>query len=269
MNFHEFLAGRFVGQIPIIKQLDVIGKEIKNGSNYNITLAAESGYGKTALANLFVKWVDPRYLSNAIIYVEDLQYIRPEFRFQILDEAHMIKAPEFLYPIMDRRENTFIITTNEYYDLKEPLRNRTHEFTFTSYSKDELKSICYMSFIKHGFNANDYITEFVVENLGRGIPRRVKLISERVSLFLNQQNLTKASNENIVRAIEEFLNIRDGLTEFDIRYLEFLENAGGLASLNLIVNSVRIPKEVIVKEIEPYLVNRGLIEIGSKGRRLV
>lgn len=268
MNFQEFINNDFIGQKAVIKQLDILGEEIKQGKNLNIILAARSGYGKTTLSYAFVKWLDPNYLKTSIVYGGHFENLIGDRRFQILDEAHLIENPEFLYAHMDSGKYTFIILTNEYYDLKEPFYNRCHEFIFADYTDSDMIAICEKTLKTHKTTIPRYGIEFIAKHVGRGVPRRLIRLTERLCYYFKQTGVP-ITRQQFIQEVENFLSIRKGFTEFDISYLEFLNENDGKASLNLITNSTRIPKKVILEEVEPYLVKQGLIRITSKGRQLV
>ena len=60
---------------------------------------------------------------------------------------------------------------------------------------------------------------------------------------------------------------KGGFTNYDISYLEFLEE-NGTASLNTLSNVLQIPRQTILNEVEPFLIRKKLIKIGSRGRTL-
>ncbi len=268
MTFDEFLNGAFVGQTHVINQLEVLGNEVINGNNLNIILAARSGHGKTILGNAFVKWVEPKYYEKSFNYVGEVLKIHADRRFHVLDEAHLIEKPEILYPLMDSGHYVFIVLTNEYYELKEPFYNRCHEFNFAEYSEKELMEISNMAFIEKGINLPSKYLEFIVKNMGRGVPRSLKKISKRIAFYLLQNHVPNTFSV-FVEKIENFLNVRDGLTLLDVQYLNFLSSArNNRASLSLIINATNIEKKLILEEIEPYLVSKGKIQITGRGRQL-
>lgn len=269
MKFSQFLENSFIGQDHVINQLEILGNEIISGSSINIVLAARSGFGKTTLGNAFVKWVEPKYTQNSFYYLGDVEQIYGSRRFHILDEAHLIQNPEFIYPLMDSNKFIFIILTNEYYELKEPFYNRCHEFTFSEYSTEELIIICRNVFLGKRLNLPYEYIRYIVEYLGRGMPRKLKQISKRLSFYFIQTYIPK-SFSLFKKRVDDFLNIKNGLTLLDTQYVEFLKNKGNKrASLLLIVNGTKIPKSLILEEIEPYLISKNILEITSKGRQYI
>ena len=58
-----------------------------------------------------------------------------------------------------------------------------------------------------------------------------------------------------------------GYTNEDIRYLEILRDRGTISLRNL-SRILQIDTNTIVREIEPFLIERNHVEITSKGRRL-
>lgn len=262
MTFSQAIADKFFGQQYVLSQLDVLGGAIVDGENFNIALCAPSGKGKTTLAKLFVEWCangEPYLLHNA----EEVEFDR-KVRFHVLDEAHRIKNPEFLYPYMDSKKYTFLLLTNEYYALKEPFYNRCHNLSYDSYTREDLVMMCKSVFAERGRMIMGDMPGWIVDNFGRGVPRTVKVVSDLLALYW-QKNPT--DKEQAKKMAEELLQTSEGLTKKDREYLQFLWGSGR-SSITLIANSTRIPREVILKEIEPYLINKGYIKITSKGREL-
>jgi Holliday junction resolvasome RuvABC ATP-dependent DNA helicase subunit len=58
---------------------------------------------------------------------------------------------------------------------------------------------------------------------------------------------------------------RGGFTINDEAYLNFLRE-NGRAGLTTLVNVLQIPRQVIINEIEPFLLRKNLIQITSRGR---
>lgn len=266
--FKDTLKDRFIGQDSIVNQLDILGREIKSGSNFNILLAAQSGFGKTKLASLYLKWITNGMAHKEVfMYNGDVTKLSTRRRFHVFDEAHMIGSPEFLYPLMDSGELTFLVLTNEYFSLKEPFYNRCHEFIFSDYSEEDLNLMCIREFKERRIDIPRWISESVVKSLGRGVPRTIGLISERLAYYFNQ-SVIPSSQKELNAIFEYLLDVKYGLSNMDRQYLVYLDKSGGSASLSLLSSGSKIPRPVLLNLIEPYLVHRGLVEITSKGRNL-
>jgi len=267
-TFSKAVSNKFVGQPAILNQLDLLGEEIRAGKNFNILLSAQSGYGKTRLATLFVKWASKGHGdTQAYAYNSSITKVGKDRRFHILDEAHLIKDPEFLYPLMDSGRYTFIIVTNEYYKLKEPLRNRCHEFIFSNYTRADLIKICKMFFRNARVSVEKWVVESIVDSLGRGVPRTVKVISQRLSLYFKQSGVPK-TRQLLEESFRYLLDTRCGLSKIDRDYLTALNNAGGRASLSFLSTAISVPKEVLSEMVEPYLVSKRIVSITGRGRVL-
>ncbi|KKK98009.1 hypothetical protein LCGC14_2647030, partial [marine sediment metagenome] len=74
------------------------------------------------------------------------------------------------------------------------------------------------------------------------------------------------------RSLDRVLNMIGiynlGYTSEDIRYLEILRERGTV-SLRNITRILQIDINTILREIEPFLIERNHVEITSKGRRLL
>jgi Holliday junction resolvasome RuvABC ATP-dependent DNA helicase subunit len=251
----------FVGQKKIKKELASLITEVKHGRNYNILLVAPSGYGKTTLA----------YKILSCFPLDEIEISEPpsfpfsdNFRYHFLDEVHELRTPEVLYPIMDSREFTIILATNETGELKEPLVNRCVPFIFEPYTNQDMKRIVCSKLPK----LHLHLVEDIVR-ISKGNPRIAVILCERLE-YIFEVNGYPETNEELKETLIETLNITpDGFSPLERRYMDFLHNAGGHASLDLITNSTRIDKKTILRDVEPILILSGKVEITSKGRSIV
>jgi Holliday junction resolvasome RuvABC ATP-dependent DNA helicase subunit len=250
----------FVGQEKIKKELVPLIAEIKNGRNYNILLIAPSGYGKTTLA----------YKILSCFPIGEFEISEPpefpftqELRYHFLDEVHELKTPEVLYPLMDSREFTIILATNETGELKEPLVNRCVPLIFEPYSKPEMKRI-----ICSKLPQLNLIFVDVIVSISKGNPRIASILCERLDYIFNANGYPN-SMEEMKGTLTEILNISpEGFSPYEIRYINFLRTAGGHASLDLIVNSTRIDKKTVLRDVEPTLILSGKVVIDHRGRSI-
>lgn len=260
MNSLDFLRRRIIGQDKIIEEISFILNEMKDGKNFNILLRGPSGYGKNHIAEVSV-----RYLKEKYKYLIGDNIIEENFegntRIYILDEIHEMKDPEYIYPIMDSGQFILFLLTNEFDTLKEPLVNRCLVYNLMEYSEFEIAKI-----IKRRTKFPFWYCE-LISSYCRGNPRVAILTSKRLEIIL-KYNGHPYNRDELKNYIENFLNIKEGgFTQYDLLYLDFL-NKIKRASLDTISYSIMLPKDTIRKEIEPFLLKKGLIRITSKGRIL-
>jgi len=252
----------FIGQDEIIKELNIIREEIIKGKNYSMLFVGASGYGKTTLAIRFM---------NSITTLNNYEYLPPigyDFssnrRFHIFDEIHLIEHIESLYPMIDSGKNTNIFITNEYGDVPEPLLNRCIPFVFIPYTPSEMKQIL-----------SDRLSQFrlseeMLNYLGvctDGVPRKAKILSDRLNYIFKNRSVPRSLRE-LQNLCQEILGISsnglDRLQNMYIDYLRVVDKAG----IDSISASLRIPKTIILRDIEPGLIYHNMIEITSRGRMI-
>jgi len=262
MDAYQYLETYIVGQQKLKPELSIIMEELKSGRNLNILIRGQSGYGKTYLAKIMCNYIG---LEQCRLYLaqESVNIVRTS-RVHVLDEAHEIKVPEYLYPMMDSGEYTFIILTNEFDDLKEPFQNRCIQFTLLPYSNVELTTIVNKTLRRHGYILSNEICS-VIASYSRGNPRVAKVLSKRLSMLFKRVGV-----EDIIDNLEESLSIyfnisRGGFTEFDKVYLEFLKN-NGTVGIDTLSRMLCIPKQTLQAEVEPFLVRQRLIRLTPRGR---
>jgi Holliday junction resolvasome RuvABC ATP-dependent DNA helicase subunit len=257
---------KFVGQSNVVQELKALIEPIQGGLNLNLLFRAPSGYGKTCLAiNSSLTFAN--HDCNNIEYLLPNESgnisINPNKRFHIIDEAHLLKNQELLYPAMDSHKHFFYILTNESGELKEPLQNRCINFIFHDYTEEELIEIIKDSISSAIFKLDTLELKEIVRNCN-GNPRIAKQIISRLYNLFSTYG-TPRDYHDITYLIENILQIQDGLNLEHRRYLDFLKSAK-TASLDLISLSTRIDKSTIRRDIEPVLIYKNLIKITSKGR---
>lgn len=256
----------FIGQERIKRELQAILKDVIDlNANLNILFRAPSGCGKTTLG-LLILW--NLGIENCVYYVPDndgLIYFNKDKRFHFIDEIHTLKNPETLYQLMDSGEYCFFLASNESGILKEPLRNRCINFIFDAYTKEEMSQIVTSNLKNWGLSDN--MIEVICE-CSRNTPRVAKVLCQRLDHVFRNIFYPKTTDE-LRKLLNEIIDIKsDGTTRQDLIYLQFLENAGGRASLDAISYGTGIDKATILSEIEPFLLYKRKIRITSRGRTL-
>jgi Holliday junction DNA helicase RuvB len=100
----------------------------------------------------------------------------------------------------------------------------------------------------------------------QGLPRKARHLVEKLRLFFPAE-----AEEIDIEQVDEFLSAfaidEDGLCRRDHKYLRFLAK-NGRASVETLARFLGTDKDEVQFQVEPVLLHRGLVEIGSSGRRL-
>ncbi len=187
-----------------------------------------------------------------------------KFDVNIIDEIHEFKNFELLYPYLDDKNQSYLFCTTEYGETPEPFLTRCIRFTFEPYLVKDLTQIVRSYAKSRSFIFNSAEAYTLVAEASRGSPRIAKQRYDRIKRMLDYYG-QPASVDNI-RFVLNKIGIYDfGYSAEDFRYLELLKTRGA-SSLDNISRTLRIDKNTISKEIEPYLLEKGNIQITSKGR---
>lgn len=256
---------KFIGQEGILRELIYILPEFEAGRNMNILFSAPSGYGKTTLAFLIIGKLGVE--QDTAYYIPDndgnINFDHSK-RFHLIDEAQNLKNPEILYRYMDDNSKySVFILTNELGNLKEPVINRCIPFYFSPYTEEDIFSIVESVLISYDLDVN--IISVIVQNC-KNNPRVTKKVCERLENVFRVRGIPK-TKEDILYILQNILRIYNGLNDMDFMYLNFLQKVGR-AGLVAIANGIHMDKNTIQKEIEPFLIEKGIIQITPRGRIL-
>ena len=255
----------FRNQVRAREELRAISNVIKSGVNgISILLDARSGYGKTTLANLFISEFENGY-GGVWRSGPPGFYLNPSSRIVFMDEVHELKRQENLYNYMDGDEHVFVFATNEVGKMNEPFINRCVPVIFSTYDNPDLLLIAHDTF-KGKVPPEEVLQRFI--EASNGNPRELKMLCTRLQMLTGIKGLKTA--EEYFEVIERTLDIDTrGLQYLDRKYMDYLENSGGTASLTALVYGTGIDKTTIQRTIEPRLIDRRIIRVTSKGRQLV
>lgn len=254
---------RFIGQNHIMNQLRFILPELyKNPENgANILLRGPSGYGKTTMALGICS-----YLAGKDFIISSAEFPSAyNKRVIFIDEVHKIEGLESLYHLMDLRSRVLVFATNSDGNLPEAFQNRCWEFIFKEYDDDELLIIA-----KDSAEFYAPIDKFVpIVEAGARNPRIIKSLVSRLNMYFSQNKDVDPSTVDFTEIMEQVFDIQDGLDTLCRRYLEALENVGGVASINLLKSILHVDQNTLTNQVEPILMKKGLVQISSKGRKLI
>ena len=263
----NYLNKHIVGQRRIKPELSAYMEAMKAGESMNLMIRGQSGYGKTYLAQIMAKYIGR--LSTMVVYLGEQCLDLPfptEARIHILDEIHEVRNPEPLYHYMESGNYIFFVLTNEFGMLKEPLMNRCIIVDLDPYSDEDLAILVGRVLRSHDVEP-DMLQTLEIATYARGNPRVAKVLAKRLSLYFRQEG-TPRDVEELRQVLEDTFQIsQGGFTNFDKQYLDFLAK-NGKAGLDTISRVLMIPKGTLEREVEPFLIRKGLIRITSRGREL-
>ncbi len=246
--------------IPIINS-------IRGGEHQNLLFQGPAGCGKTTIAKMVAKKAGHRQ-SIQIPVKGNINWGKiPDFWVNIIDEIHEFKQFENLYPLMDAGENTFLFCTTEYGEAPEPFLSRCIRFTFEPYILEDLVKITRLYSKARGYTFRDKESYRLIAEAARGSPRLAKQRFDRIKRMLSHYGQIPNA-ENVKFVLNRIGIYNFGYTAEDMRYMEYLKSLPA-SSLDNLSRALRIDKNTIAKEIEPYLLEKGNILITSKGRKFI
>lgn len=255
----------FIGQEDIMYSLgDLLPYIRETRRGVSILFRGASGYGKTELAKKCCNFLDgvnyeyclgSRFIFNRNVWIH------------LIDEIHLMKEPEILYPIIDSDNYVFIFATNFDSLLPEAFTNRCKNFTFLEYSEKELIDI-FKSHSKLQFRES--VIKHIIDISGRNPRIMIKTFLSGLEIHYNnkREELFVKTDEEIIDNINKIYGIVGGLDGISRQYLETLKSLGGRSSINLLASSSRLDINTIKYIIEPTLLYKKLIKITSRGREL-
>jgi Holliday junction resolvasome RuvABC ATP-dependent DNA helicase subunit len=237
-------------------------EEISSGNNLSIMFRGPSGHGKTHTTNIICSYVGR---DNCHLFLGDELFdFSGERRINVLDEVHEVKNPEYIYKYMDSGNYTFLVCTNEYGNLKEPLVNRCIAFDLREYTLEELATL-----VKQVFSHHKMIIDLklcsLIATYSRGNPRVAKILAKRSAMLFKRVGIP-VDVEELIEFLKLYFDLdHGGFTHYDRQYLGFMQT-NGRASLATLSRVLCIPQGTLLDEIEPFLLKQNLIQITNRGR---
>lgn len=239
----------FLGQAGAMEQLEPWVDRMRPMPH--ILLKGEPGLGKTQLA----RWIA---YKRSEPFTELMSPIKPDQLpgrgIVLLDEAHLIKKPEWMYPIMEKGVPTIIAATTRPDKLDGPFRSRFFlTIHLDRYSQEDMVKII----ADLAPDASSDIVEALAKASG-GSPRQANRLVETAETL----------GEYDPKAVLAAARITaDGLTEEHMRYLLALKTMvrpTGAGQIAVLMYS----DEDGVKQLERFLLDLRFIELKNGGRVL-
>jgi Holliday junction resolvasome RuvABC ATP-dependent DNA helicase subunit len=229
--------------------------------NMSFLLRAPSGWGKTRMAFMLCNYLTSGDFEYCIA---DNVTARFQKRVVFIDEIHVMKNPEWLYPIIDGGKHILVLASNEVSVIPEALSNRCTQLIFEDYSKEELREICRTNL---GAAFGDHILDYIIES-SAGNPRTIRSICSKINM-MNPDQVASLSGDGFKKFMSYMFGIDDGMDSLARRYIAALKELGGTASLKTISTMMHLDESSIRFYVEPVLLYKKMITISSKGRSLV
>ncbi len=287
----------FIGQKPLCDNLKVFVKAAKarRDSMDHVLLFGPPGLGKTTLAQIIAKELGVGFRATSgpvIAKAGDLAAIVTNLEpndVLFIDEIHRLSpaVEEILYPAMEDRKLDLIIgegpsarsvqidlvpftligATTRSGLLTNPLRDRFGiPLRLEFYTPDEL---AYIVARTAGLLQMDLSSDGAMEiaKRARGTPRIAGRLTRRVRDFSDGRKIDRKDVDEALRRLDVDAS---GLDSMDRRYLSCIaENYGGgpvgVETLSAFLSEQR---DMVEDVIEPYLIQRGLVQRTPRGRAL-
>ncbi len=290
----------FVGQKKIIDTIKVCIESAKkqNRTLDHIIFYGPPGRGKTTLANIIANYSNRKinYVQGALIEKKsDILSIFTSIQENdiiFIDEIHSMNnnLEELIYSAMEDniidiqigpegekrilrmkiKPFTLIAATTDYAKISQPIRDRFGLiFKLSNYSEEELAKIIIQTSNNLGYKIPKEQAIFLA-SYAQGTPRIANRLIKRVIDFLNYYNKDIIDNKIIKMTLKSLSIYKDGLTDIHIEYLKVLLEVFDqkFVSLNVLISVLNERKNIIINEIEPFLLSKKFIKKTSKGRMI-
>lgn len=290
----------YIGQTKIKERLAITIKaaKIRNEPLDHVLLAGPPGLGKTTLANVISNEMGFQIHTTSGPVIEkqgDLAAILTNLErgdVLFIDEIHRLSrvVEEVLYSAMedfaldimigkgpsarsiriDLNHFTLIGATTRSGLLTSPLRNRFGiQLELNYYEIEDLEKIIIRSAKILDIGIHEQATQMAAMR-SRGTPRVANRLLKRIRDFatVNRHEIIEESDAH--QALKALEIDKHGLDSMDRRILNTIirHYKGGPAGVNAIAAAVGVEPDTISEVYEPYLIQKGFLMRGSRGRQV-
>jgi len=288
----------YIGQQSIKDNLHILlGAAAKRkGQPEHLLFYGPPGLGKTTISHLIAKEMDANIKITsgpAIEKVGDLASVLTnlsEGDILFIDEIHRLNTniEEVLYPAMesgvldiiigkgpsartiqlDLPPFTLIAATTKIASLSAPLRSRFSGgvFKLEFYSHNEMEQIIEQSAIKLGIGITDGGVH-AIAGRSRSTPRTANYFLKRIRDYAEVHE-TEITEDTVLKALAmigvDELGLRQ--TDRDVLLAIIEKFNGGPVGVKTIATATHEEIDSVENVIEPYLIQKGLLELTSRGR---
>ncbi len=288
----------YIGQEKIKRNLHILLTAAQNRKEQpeHLLFYGPPGLGKTTISHLIAKETGKNIKITsgpAIEKVGDLASILTnlsEGDILFIDEIHRLNKniEEVLYPAMesgvldiiigkgpsartiqlDLPPFTLIAATTKIAMISSPLRSRFSGgvFKLEFYTNDEIEKILEQSAQKLGLDVESGALAEIAKR-ARSTPRTANYFLKRCRDYADVHDTT-ISTESVLKALELIGVDEEGLHHNDREVLFVIINKfnGGPVGVKTIATATHEEIDTIESVVEPYLIQKGFLELTSRGR---
>ena len=291
---------KFIGQDNLKSNLKTYIESSKKRNNNldHIVLYGPPGLGKTTLAHIISNEKNVNIHSTsgpAFTKKGDLVTLLTNLAhgdILFIDEIHRLSpiVEETLYPAMEDYKCDYIIGTGpsarvmqisiENFTLigattrlgllSRPLRDRFGiPLQLNFYEPNDLMKIILLGAEKLNTKISDK-PAYQIAIRSRGTPRIAIRLLKRIIDFSVVQNLNEISVDIVEESLKKMRIDSEGLDDMDRKYLKCISDDynGGPVGIETLSAALLEQKDIIEDVIEPYLMQKGLVQRTSRGRIL-
>ncbi len=290
----------FIGQDNLKSNLQtyIISSDKRNINLDHIILYGPPGLGKTTLAHIIASEKNVNIHSTsgpAFTKKGDLVTLLSNLGdgdILFIDEIHRLSpiVEETLYPAMEDYKCDYIIgsgpsarvmqisiekftligATTRLGLLSRPLRDRFGiPLQLNFYNPNDLNEILQLTSKKLEV-VIDENASLEIAKRSRGTPRIAIRLLKRIIDFSIVDEVNKINYEIVVKSLKKMRIDSEGLDDMDRKYMKCIsiDYNGGPVGIETLSAALLEQKDIIEDVIEPYLMQRGLVQRTSRGRVL-